>query len=143
MSALLQWMKQNPTKTTLLSMIGLITAFKNRYRLRSPKSLSGQIIVVTGGACGLGKLLAMKCYNEGSKVIIWDVNKSAIKECTTIHPNDIGGSIEAKFVDVTNKSQVDKAASLIHKKYGRVDILIQNAGVVAGRPFFELSEKDV
>eukprot|EP01084_Bolivina_argentea_P194813 334340_1 len=143
MSSLLKWAKQNPTKATLLGMIGAITAFKNRYRLRTPKSLRDKVVVITGGACGLGKLLSMKFYKEGSKVLIWDVNKSAIKECNAIQPNNIGGNISAKFVDVTNKSAVDKEAKLILDQYGKVDILVQNAGVVAGRPLFQLSESDV
>ncbi len=66
-----------------------------------------------------------------------------LKECNAIQPNNIDGNISATFVDVTNKSAVDKEAKLILDQYGKLDILIQNSGVVARRTLFELSESDV
>eukprot|EP01084_Bolivina_argentea_P088140 159138_1 len=144
MSFMLDWCSQNPKKAALLSTIGLITAYnKTKAWLKKPKSLKGKIIVITGGACGLGKLLSFKCYDEGSIVIIWDVNRNAIKEFDTIKPNENGGAIYASYVDVTKKSMVNEATNLVLTKYGKIDILIQNAGVVAGRPLLELSESDI
>eukprot|EP01084_Bolivina_argentea_P090116 162432_1 len=138
MSALLQWGQQNPKKAGLLSMIALIGGYKKcKQWLATPKSLRGKIVVITGGANGLGKLIGLLLHKEGSIVIAWDVNTESIKEC-----NDEGQLI-AKFVDVTNKSSVDNEANEILSKYGKIDILINNAGVVSGRSLFELSETDI
>eukprot|EP01084_Bolivina_argentea_P194812 334339_1 len=138
MSALLQWGQQNPKKAGLLSMVGLIGGYKTfKQWLATPKSLKDKIVIITGGAGGLGKMIGLKLYNEGSTVIVWDVNKESISSCNN------EGKLIAKFVDVTNKSEVDREANEVLKKYGRIDILVNNAGVVAGRPLFELSEKDI
>merc|ERR1719464_254342 len=144
MSALLEWGQTNPKKAAIFSLIAArigYTQLKNF--LATPKDLKGQIVVITGGACGLGNLLALKCYEEGSTVIIWDVNKAALEKCRNIQPNANGGRIEAYFVDVCDVAKVNAAAESILSQHGRVDILIQNAGVVAGRPLLELSEKDI
>eukprot|EP01084_Bolivina_argentea_P056802 103894_1 len=144
MSVIMDWCSRNPTKAALLSTIGLIATYnKAKEWLKTPKSLKGKIVLITGGACGLGKLLATRCYDEGSTVIIWDINKEALKQCNNILPNSNGGCISAYFVDVTKKSNVDLEAKNILSKYGKIDILIHNAGVVAGRPLFELSERDI
>merc|ERR1719464_1159512 len=144
MSALLEWGQTNPKKAAIFSLIAARIGYsKLKSLLATPKSLKGQIVVITGGACGLGNLLALKCYDEGSTVIIWDVNKAALEKCQKIQPNANGGRIEAYFVDVCDVAKVNAAAESILSQHGRVDILIQNAGVVAGRPLLELSEKDI
>eukprot|EP01084_Bolivina_argentea_P014745 27577_1 len=138
MSSLVKWGQQNPKKAALLSLIGLYSGY-NKYKEWSkvPKDLNGKIVLVTGGASGLGKLVALRLINEGCKVIVWDVNKQSLKECNN------EGKLIAKFVDVTNKSSVDKSANELLSKYGKLDILVQNAGVAAGRPLLQLTEKDI
>lgn len=92
---------------------------------------------------GFGNMMAMRCYEEGSKVIVWDINQEAVQKCNTIKPNANGGTITAKVVDVCNKELVLSEAQSVLKDYGKVDILVNNAGVVAGRPFMELTERDI
>ena len=144
MSALLSWGAQNPKTAGILSLMGLVYGFKKvQQLLATPKSLKGQVVLITGGANGLGKLMADKCYAAGSQVIVWDVNRDAVAQCNQISDNANGGSFFARVVDITKRDTVQQEAKIVLDKFGRVDILVQNAGVVAGRPLLELTETDV
>lgn len=144
MSALLEWGKRNPKTAGFLSFLALRKGYSTvKHWLSTPKSLKDQVVVITGGAMGLGHMMALKFFEEGSKVIIWDISKDAVEKCNAIRPNAAGGTISAKVVDVCNKKLVESEAQSVLAEYGRVDILVNNAGVVAGRPFMELTEKDI
>ena len=136
-----QWFLQNPKKAALLSMVGLYYGAKKvKQLLASPKDLRNKVCVVTGGAAGLGLLIAEKLYENGAIVIIWDVNKAAINEINNKYNNN---RMIATCLDVTDKAAVDKEAEQLINKYSNVDILVNNAGVVSGRPLLELTEKDI
>ena len=80
------------------------------------------MIVITGGSGGLGLLIAEKLFKKGAIITIWDVNKKGINALNSKYNGN--ENIIAKFVDVTNKSMVDKEAQAVLTKYGRCDILI-------------------
>ena len=92
------------------------------------KRLENKIAIITGAADGLGKAGAEVFTNEGATVIIWDVNEEKGKE-TAEEISTKGGNAEFQKVDTSNFQEVEKAAADIYSKYGKIDILINNAGI--------------
>jgi 3-oxoacyl-[acyl-carrier protein] reductase len=108
--------------------------------------LKDKVAIITGGARGLGREFAIRFVKEGAKVTICD-----ILECkqTAAEIKALGGQVLALQTDVTSeKDTIDMATKTI-KKFGRIDVLVNNAAVYGGiedkhfaRPFEEISVAD-
>lgn len=96
------------------------------------RPLRGRRVLVTGGGSGLGRGMACEAAARGAHVIGWDRDADAA-ECTCAAIAEAGGTAEAAAVDVTDEEAVQRAA----ERAGVVDVLINNAGVVTGRPLLE------
>ena len=90
--------------------------------------LKEQVAIVTGGARGIGREIALVLARAGADVALWDVNAQAM-EPTAGELRALGRRAESLVVDVTSAAAVDEAAAKILDKLGRIDILINNAGV--------------
>ena len=98
--------------------------------------ISGKRILITGGASGIGKLMGKECLLKGAeKLIIWDVNEEALESSTKEFMSN-GYEVSPYLVDVSNLDQIQKAADHVLQE-GAVDILINNAGIVTGKPFHQ------
>jgi all-trans-retinol dehydrogenase (NAD+) len=100
------------------------------------KSLEQEIVLVTGGGGGLGRLLALRFIKLGSKVVLWDINQEGITETIQLI-EEVGGTAKGYIVDISNKDAVYKAADTVRREVGDVTLLINNAGVVSGRPLLD------
>ena len=98
-------------------------------------SLSGQVALVTGGGTGIGKAIAQAMLAEGAKIIIVGRKEEVLKEAQT----ELGSSVEIMVCDVTQETQVDKVYENIMSSHGRLDILINNAGMAARAKSYEMS----
>jgi len=85
---------------------------------------SGRNAVITGGASGLGKVVAHRIAREGGAVALWDVNRAALDAART----DVGAAHIAE-VDVSDHAAVARAAKEAHEKFGHIDILVNSAGI--------------
>lgn len=95
-------------------------------------------ILITGGGNGIGRLLALKSADRGAHVIVWDLSaESGEKVAEEIRAK--GGTCDAYTVDVTNREDVALAA----EKVGDLDVLVNNAGIVTGKPLLEASESEI
>ena len=103
-------------------------------------SLEGQIAIVTGGARGIGKGICEVFCKAGATVALWDVLDEGTQTADQIEKD--GGSIFFQKVDITNKSSVEEAVSKIISAHGKIDILINNAGVIRDRSFMKMSEEE-
>ena len=103
-------------------------------------SLEGQIAIITGGARGIGKGICEVFCKAGATVALWDVLDEGIQTADQIEKD--GGSIFFQKVDITNKSSVEEAVSKIISAHGKIDILINNAGVIRDRSFMKMSEEE-
>jgi len=106
------------------------------------KVLADQLVLITGAGSGIGKLMALLCAKEGSRLILWDLNKENVEKVAS-EIKAKGGKAWAYQADVSNKDMVYSLADKIKKEIGKVDVLINNAGIVSGRPFLECSDAQV
>ena len=74
-------------------------------------NLKDKVVIVTGGAAGIGQATAAAFVREGAKVVVWDVTSSPA-------------------VNVTNRDSVEAAAAAVIAEHGRIDVLVNNAGIV-------------
>jgi 3-oxoacyl-[acyl-carrier protein] reductase len=91
--------------------------------------LDRQAAIVTGGANGIGRATAIKFGEEGAKVVIWDIDTDGIDETLAII-RDRGGEGFGVRVDVADPADVDHAAERVLVRYGHIDVLVNNAGIV-------------
>lgn len=106
------------------------------YIAYRPRKVDTDTVLITGGGSGIGRLMALKFASLGSNVVLWDVNAAGlakVKEEITSK----GGRCATYEVDVTNRELVYRTA----KAVGRVDILINNAGIVTGKGFLDCSDE--
>jgi len=88
--------------------------------------LKDRVALITGGAAGIGKATAKRFLEEGAKVIICDLNQAAGEAAV----ENLGGGAAFYAVDVTDREAVQAWVDQVAEEYGRVDILINNAGVL-------------
>ena len=101
--------------------------------------LDGQVAIVTGGAQGIGVGICKVFTAAGATVALWDVadGQAVVDEITSD-----GGTIFYQKVDVTNRASVQEAVNQIMTDYGRIDILINNAGVIRDRSFTKMNQEE-
>jgi len=99
-----------------------------------------KVVIVTGGAQGIGKEIALQFAKEKATVVIFDLNEAQLDE-TTKELNAHSQSLALK-VDVTNMAEVEINVNKIIDNFKRVDILINNAGITRDNLLLRLSEND-
>ncbi len=87
------------------------------------KRLENKIAIITGGAAGIGAATAIKFAEEGAKVILWDLDETKGKP--------LAEKLQGTFmkVNTANYQEIEVAAKTVNDQYGRIDILINNAGI--------------
>ena len=88
--------------------------------------LNNRVAVVTGGAQGFGLAITERFIEAGAKVVIWDIDENAAKEAINKVKSE---HLSHQVVDVTNLEIVNKNLEEVEKKYGKIDIFINNAGI--------------
>ena len=89
------------------------------------KDLEDKIVIITGGGSGIGQATAGRFIDEGSKVCIFDINEAAMEETKRLLPG-VAGTYK---VDVSDEQSVKAGFCAVDSDFGRVDVLISNAGV--------------
>jgi NAD(P)-dependent dehydrogenase (short-subunit alcohol dehydrogenase family) len=89
--------------------------------------LSGKVVVVTGGASGIGRATAIRFGEEGCRVAVWD--RIAVDEDLAREISAHGGECLCAEVDVTEASAVRAAVTSVIQRWSRLDVLINNAGL--------------
>lgn len=103
--------------------------------------MDGRVAVVTGGAQGIGRALALGLAREGAKVVIADLQANKA-ESVAKELSDAGTEALALEVDVANEPAVKRLAEQTFNRFGRIDILVNDAGVYLKAPVVEIIEED-
>ncbi|MBD3264797.1 MAG: 3-oxoacyl-[acyl-carrier-protein] reductase [Candidatus Omnitrophica bacterium] len=101
---------------------------------------SGKVVLVTGGAQGIGRQIATDFAKGGAKVVLFDLNAEALKE--TSEELSQYSEVENYPVDVTDSASVESAVNKIIDNSSKIDILINNAGITRDNLTFRLSDND-
>ncbi|KAL0481113.1 all-trans-retinol dehydrogenase [Acrasis kona] len=115
---------------------------KEIYERINQQDLKGRLVLITGGASGIGRIMARRFIQEGARVVIWDVHQENMK----ITLEELGkDSTKCKgyIVDICDYAKVYAVAKQVEQDMGPVDILINNAGIVSGKKILECSEKSL
>ncbi|MGY8923222.1 MAG: SDR family NAD(P)-dependent oxidoreductase [Flavobacteriales bacterium] len=104
------------------------------------RKLDGQIVIITGGARGIGEGICKVFCNEGATVALWDVLEEGQITADNISAN--GGNIFFQNVDVTSQESVDTAVKKIIDNHGKIDVLINNAGIIRDRSILKMTREE-
>jgi NAD(P)-dependent dehydrogenase (short-subunit alcohol dehydrogenase family) len=104
--------------------------------------VKNKVAMVTGGALGIGRVTAILLAQEGAIVAVTDVSDS--QENGTVDAiRNAGGEAAFWHLDVTNESEVTKVIDEVAAKWGRIDVLVNNAGIIGkDKPTHELTEQE-
>lgn len=100
--------------------------------------------VITGAAGGLGRAFALAFSEAGMRVVVCDLNLKGAEETAAL-VGQSGGEAIAFALDVADEQSARQLADAVARRYGRTDVLINNAAVYAAltrKPFFDISEKE-
>jgi 3-oxoacyl-[acyl-carrier protein] reductase len=103
--------------------------------------LEGKVAIITGSARGIGKATAAKFLEEGAKVVICDINFEQVNE-TVEELKQKGGEVSGFKVDVTNREEAGSLINAVVEKYGKLDCLVNNAGITADNTLLKMSESE-
>jgi len=105
--------------------------------------LKDKVCIITGGAQGIGLATAQKFLDEGAVVALCDLRADAVESAVgqlRASPAGEGGRVEGFVVDVTRRAQVDAMVARVKTRYGRIDALVNNAGITLDARLQKMSE---
>jgi 3-oxoacyl-[acyl-carrier protein] reductase len=102
--------------------------------------LVGKVAIITGGGRGIGQATAIKFAQEGARVAVCDIDEeTAIDTARIIERRE--GEAMAFRVDVTDKLSIQAMVEAVHARYGRIDVLVNNAGIVADAQLKKMTDE--
>ncbi|PAV56343.1 hypothetical protein WR25_21327 [Diploscapter pachys] len=102
-----------------------------------PKDVTGQAIVITGAASGLGKSMALQLAKKGAKIAVIDIDSAGLNSIVD-KIRDSGGEASGWKGDISKEDEIHRISAEIIEKYGRIDIIICNAAVLSFASFMDL-----
>ncbi|MDX1404340.1 MAG: SDR family oxidoreductase [Woeseiaceae bacterium] len=107
------------------------------------KNVEGKVAFITGGANGIGLGIARAFVNAGMNVVIADIRDDALEEAAAeFEAAGLGDRLETVHLDVTDREQMKKAADAAEQAFGKVHVLVNNAGIGIGGPLKEARYDD-
>jgi 3-oxoacyl-[acyl-carrier protein] reductase len=103
--------------------------------------LEDRVAIITGGARGIGKAIALTFVREGAKVALVDVDKGALEAAKNEIEKKPGEGI-AISCDITKNAEVKAMVNQVQKAFGRIDVLVNNAGIIRRGTIETVTEED-
>ena len=101
--------------------------------------LTDKICIVTGAAQGIGLATALKFAREGATVVVCDIHGEAVDQAVA-QCEATGAKAEGHVVDVTRRDQVDAMVQAVKARHGRIDVLVNNAGITKDARLQKMTE---
>jgi 3-oxoacyl-[acyl-carrier protein] reductase len=105
-------------------------------------SLRGKTALITGAATGIGRATALALGAAGARVVVNHLRQADDADAVVVQLHDAGTEAMAVEADVGDGAQVAALVAAAEDRFGAVDVLVNNAGVLLERPFLELTEAD-
>ncbi len=103
------------------------------------KQMQDQVVFITGGGSGIGREAALLMAKEGAQVIVAGRRENRLLE-TVAMIRDSGGRADYRILNLRDDRSMDRAIDDVQELYGRIDVLVNNAGYTKEAPFLELPE---
>jgi NAD(P)-dependent dehydrogenase (short-subunit alcohol dehydrogenase family) len=120
--------------------IGAAVGFAVALRYRRRYTFENKVAVITGGSRGLGLVLARQLASRGA--LLGLIARDALELARARRTIDSGSMVQLLPSDVTDPAQVEQAFSTMIRRFGRVDIVINNAGQILSAPFDDTTQED-
>jgi 3-oxoacyl-[acyl-carrier protein] reductase len=111
-------------------ILGKLGADGSGVKVRNIVAYEDRVVMISGGGQGLGFAMAQRFASEGAQVVVCDVNGDAEETVRGIRKEHMTIPVDFSVVDVANSSSVDEWTATTLEKYGRVDVLVNNAGII-------------
>ena len=98
--------------------------------------------LVTGAAAGIGRLLALKLAGRGARIVAWDRDAAGLARLKS-EIEALGGRADVRVCDLARRDAIDAAVGELARQGCQVDVLINNAGVVNGKPLLDCSDDEI
>jgi len=106
------------------------------------KNISGQVVLITGGGSGIGRLMCLRFARLGATVVTWDINKSGNEETVDMIKKE-GNRAFSYTVDMSSREAIYNAAEKTKEDIGPVTILVNNAGIVSGTAVMDTPDSKI
>lgn len=105
--------------------------------------LKDKVIIVTGASRGIGNAVADKMLSEGASVVVCASNqKNADKAAAVLKEKHKNSAILPIGVDNHSTKEIEKAVKLVKETFGKIDVLVNNAGITGATPFLQMTEEE-
>lgn len=105
--------------------------------------LKGKIAVVTGGTRGIGYAVVKKFLENGASVVLWGSRKETVdKALESLHQENPDWQVTGMDPDLGSYEEVSRALDSVKKKYGKIDIMVNNAGISARDSLYDYNPED-
>lgn len=105
--------------------------------------LQGKVAIVTGGTRGIGFAIVKKFLDNGAKVVLFGTKDESVQNALIkLKQENPGYEVMGMHPDITNMKEVEKAFAEIKNRYGKIDIVVNNAGISARESLYNYKEED-
>ncbi|KAL2308369.1 hypothetical protein Nmel_001402 [Mimus melanotis] len=106
------------------------------------KYFAGEIVLITGSANGIGRQVALKLAPLGVTLVLWDIDDEGNKETSRLAQQNGANRVFVYHCDCSSREDVYEQADKVRKEVGDNTILINNAGIMIGKKFCDLTDED-
>ncbi|XP_054248263.1 estradiol 17-beta-dehydrogenase 11-like [Indicator indicator] len=106
------------------------------------KSISGELVLVTGAGHGVGRATAFEFAKQHSRLVLWDINQHGLEE-TAAQCQKLGATVQTFVVDCSKREEIYSAAEKVKKQIGDVSILVNNAGVITAADLLSTQDHQI